>query len=176
VVETIQLNIHLNRAHYLRAARRRFWRALGWLVATAPLLAVLPFWQAAALHREVAKGNAGAIALAASIYAALALFLAFAIELCARMFAQHAMRQSKLALAPQALTFSENGLNAVTPHSAGNIGWSSFRKAVATTWAFQLHFGSRQYVLLPFDQFPSKDVRDQLRQMLKQQLGKRARF
>lgn len=176
MVETIQLNIHLNRSHFLRTARRRFWRSLGWLVAIAPLLAILPFWQAATLHREIAQENAHAIALAVGIYAALALFLAFAIELCARMFAQHAMRQSSLALAPQELTFSENGLNAVTAHSTGNIGWNSFRKAVATNWAFQLHFGPKQYVLLPFDQFPSNDVRDQLRQMLKQQLGKRARF
>lgn len=114
--------------------------------------------------------------LAVSLYVALALFLAFAIELCARMFAQHAMRQTRLALEPQALTFSENGLEAVTAHSAGTIGWGSFRKAVLTAWAFQLHFGPRQYVLLPFDQFPSSDARNRLRRMLKEHLGNRAKF
>ena len=160
----------------MRAARRRFWRSLGWLVAAAPLLAIFPFWQATALHREVAQENAGAIALALGLYAALALFLAFAIELCARMFAQHAIRQSRLAQESQALTFSENGLDAVAAHSAGKLGWSSFRKAVMTAWAFQLHFGPRQYVLLPFDQFPSRDDRDRLQRMLKEHLGNRAKF
>ena len=175
-MDTIQLNIRLNKAHYLRAARRRFWRSLGWIVFVAPLLAIFPFWQATALHRELGQRNTGAIALTVGLYASLALFLAFAIELCARMFAQHAARQGRLALEPQALTFSENGLEAVTAHSAGKIGWGSFRKAVATAWAFQLHFGPRQYVLLPFDQFPSPEIRNRLQQMIKSHLGNRAKF
>jgi hypothetical protein len=145
-------------------------------VAVVPLLALLPFWRTTTLHREMAQADPGAITLAAGLYVALALFLVFAIELCARMFAQHAMRQARLALEPQVLTFSEHGLDAVTSHTAGRIGWNSFRKAVATAWAFQLHFGPRQYVLLPFDQFPSADVRDRLRRMLKENLGKRAKF
>lgn len=175
-MDTIQLNIRLNKAHYRRAARRRFWRSLGWIVAVAPLVAILPFWQATAIHREIGQGNTGAIALAVGLYAALALFLAFAIELCARMFAQHAMRQSRPAQEPQLLTFSEDGLEAVTEHSSGRIGWSSFRRAVVTTWSFQLHFGPRQYVLLPFDQFPSPETRNRLRQMIKRHLGNRAKF
>jgi hypothetical protein len=145
-------------------------------VIVAPLLALLPSWQATALRRELAQANTGAIALAAGLYLALALFLAFAIELCARMFAQHAARQTPLALEQQALTFSESGLEAVTAHTAGKIGWRSFRKAIMTSWAFQLHFEPRRYVLLPFDQFPSRDARDRLRRMLKENLGKRAKF
>ena len=175
-MDSIQLNICLERAHYFRAARRRFWLSLGWIVIAAPLLAILPFLRATALHRELAQENAGAIALAVGLYAALALFLAFAIELCARMFAQHAVRQSRTALQPQTLLFSASGVEAVTALSAGKMKWSSFHKAVMTSWAFQLHFGRGQYVLLPFDQFPSLETRNRLRQMIKGHLGTRARF
>lgn len=176
MAETIKLNIKLEKQDYLRAARRRFWRSLGWMVAFGPLLALIPFFRATAVQREVTQGNAAAVALACGLYVALALFLAFAVETCARMFSQHAVRKTPLGLESQTLTFSDKGMGAVTSRSSGSIAWSRFHKAARSSWAYQLHFGPRQYVLLPFRQIPSQEEKDQLGRMIKQHLGARAKF
>jgi hypothetical protein len=176
MAETIRLDIRLEKRDYLRAARGRFWRSLGWVVAFAPLLALLPFWRAKALQHEVAQWNAAALALAAGLYCALALFLAFSIETCARMFSQHAVRRTPLGLESQVVTFSEKGMEAVTERSSGSVAWNGIQKATVSNWAFQLHIGPQQYVLLPFRQIPSAELRDRLREMIKQHLGARAKF
>ncbi len=171
-----QLELQLTKRDYLRAYRRQFWRSLGLLVLLASCLPLLSMWRAPAFRHELQTGMPAAIRVAIAAYVVVALFLAFTVELLARSYSSLVVRKTPLALEPQSLTFSSEGMQSQTRSRSGLVHWKSFQKAIATGWAFQLYSSSTQYVLLPFRQFQSPEEVRGFRQMLKQQLGKRARF
>jgi hypothetical protein len=173
---TISCVVRLTRSDYSRAYRRQFWRTLWWLVVIAPLVSLLPVIRASEFRHELQTGTYSAIGVALALYVAVALFLAFGVEVCARSFSSHAIRKIPLALEPRTLTFSEQGLDSVNSASSSRIQWPAFQKAIETPWAFQLYLSPRRYVLLPCDRLKSMQERDQLRRLFKLHLGDRARF
>ena len=174
--KNFHLELQLTKRDYLRAYRRQFWRGLGLLVFLASCLSLFPIWRTPAFRHELQAGMPSAIRTAAAAYCVAAFFLAFTVELLARSYSSLVVRKTPLALAPQSLTFSSEGMQSQTRSISGLVRWKTFVKAIATSRAFQLYSSPTQYVLLPFDRFRSPEELRGFRQMLKQQLGNRARF
>lgn len=166
--DTLSLEVHVTRGDYTRAFRRRFWRALGWIVFLGAALSWIPIWRAAALRSELAAGTPAAFVATFIAFAGAALFLTFMVELLARSFSRYALRKAPSALEPQVVTFNNQGMHARGIH----VRWKDFAKAVETGSAFELQLRAGQYLLLPQRQI---SCADRLRALLRMHLGESAK-
>ena len=162
--DVISVQVQVTRNDYVRAYRRQFWRSLGWLVAFAPAIALLPIARAPAFRAELASGAPAAVAVAVAIYAGVTVFLAFMVELLARSFSSYGLRKAPAALASRIVTFTKDGMHA----PGSDVRWHEFSKAVETSSGFQLQLRAGPYMLLPRHQISSVP---QIRQLLRTYLG-----
>jgi hypothetical protein len=172
----VSLQLQLTKQDYLRAYRRQFWRGLGLLLIAASLFSLFPILQAPKFRQELQAGVPSAIRTAVTAYIIIVCFLALMVEILARSYSAMVVRKTPFSLEPQKLVFSSEGMQSQIRSRSGLVRWPSFQKAIASGWAFQLYSSPTQYVLLPFRCFSSGDELLRFKQLLKQQLGSRARF
>ncbi len=175
----LRFKIQLHKSDYLELYRH----STRWLYLVIPLVAAA-FWSATAgKPRELVYAAKLALTTRDPIGLTLVSFVLFmaailiaAPELLARWYTRKVLRNTPSAGEPIDLWFTARDISFNAPSQNGQLRWSAIAKAREKRTGLRLYVGPWSFLFIPWSQVPELDKREALRQLVRIQMGSRARI